>query len=95
MLWAGKQAKGGWFCALCQEKEQNKGQKKSLGVQRRAEESGPLGRGDPTDGKESPMIKVSRWRWGGAKQRHLMGVLSLAKLRHSRTGLPTHFHPGI
>lgn len=68
MLWPGKQAKEGWFCALCQEKEQNKGQKKSLGVQRRAEESGPLGRGYPTDGEESPMIKVSRWRWGGANR---------------------------
>nr|BAI66099.1 motilin precursor [Suncus murinus] len=42
-----------------QEKEQNKGQKKSLGVQRRAEESGPLGLGDPTDGEESPMIKLT------------------------------------
>lgn len=46
---------------LCpQEKERNKGQKKSLSEQQRSEEAGPLGPAEPTEEEEDRVIKVSR-----------------------------------
>ncbi|XP_058589589.1 promotilin isoform X1 [Neofelis nebulosa] len=42
------------------EKERNKGQKKSLIVQQRSEEMGPLDPVEPTEEEENEVIKVSR-----------------------------------
>ncbi|XP_004617773.2 promotilin [Sorex araneus] len=42
-----------------QEKEQNKGRKRSLGVQHRAEGAGPLAPEDPADGRESPAVQLT------------------------------------